>query len=736
MSNPHYYDPVELSLGPDGRIVPSSILLAKFAKLSFSLTSCVLALVPFLGAESAMVLSLIATGGFWVLYAWVWYAATHGLEKLGARVCLWGWWLMQTGVLALSEDLAITAVLSAVNLIVVAGFLMGQKPALWVGLSAILTWVGFWFVRLYEWFPRHIIEVTEEARVLALVATLAVTIGLVYTGMAHLAKVIGWARDGLNRSHESMLALEIAREAERRRARRAERLSVMASSLVELRDVDAILHEVAVSLRDALSVPLVLVLGRSGEVMSIAGLGKRDPPSVVLRERAERMVPLGGSVVLDRDLLEQLSAELGIEPGSFGLAARGSNTGFTIVALCGFECSLEPGEGGWSVQAATNIMDVTIIRHESERRFVQSQQMDALGRLSAGIAHDFNNLLTTIMGCMELVEHSVSSTDPIHRHLRRIRDAGERAESLTSKLMTFTHGAPRARQVVEIGEFVVNLVPIFRRTIEETFQLECHECEHDAWVEIVPADLERVLFNLVANARDAIGEHGRIDIGVEVRHDPASDGDSLGVVVIWIQDNGEGMDSDTRSRVFEPFFTMRKGKGATGLGLSIVASVVQAIGGDVFIDSSKDTGTCVEVHLPQTERPEADPPQPAVVVSPTGHSILVVEDDPEVRETLCEMLALLGHGVVSVATGIDALEKLHTGEQFAMVLSDVVMPGMGGFELVSAMASAGIKVPIVLISGYAPAEAVPQDDIADIPRLSKPFTLGQLQRVMASNILA
>jgi len=735
MPNPRFFDPAELSLGPDGRIVPSADLLAKFAKLSFGSTTSVLVLIPFLGAEDAMTLSLIATGVFWVLFGWVWWAATHGQEKVGAHVCLWGWWLTTMFVLSLSEDLAILSMFSAVNLIVVAGFLMGQKTALWVGLSAILAWVGFVFLRVFLWFPRHIIEITEDVRIVTLCASMVLSIGLVYTGLAHLAKVIGLARDGLNRYHDSMLALGSAREADGRRAHRAERLGVMARSLVELRDVEAILQEVTVSLRDALDVPLVLVLGRGGEVLSIAGLGKRDPPGAILQERVERMVPLGGSVVLDTDILEQISAGLAIEAGSFGLAARGPNTGLTILAISGVEGTLVAGEGDWSMRAAVYTMDVSIMRCESERRFVQSQQMDALGRLSAGIAHDFNNLLTTIMGCTELVEHSVSSSDPIHGHLRRIRDAGERAEGLTSKLMTFTHGAPRSRQVVELGDFVANLVPIFRRTIEETLQLECHEFESDAWVEIVPVDLERVLFNLVANARDAVGEHGRIDIGIEVRHGSATDGDSPGVVVIWVQDNGEGMDSETRSRMFEPFFTMRKDKGATGLGLSIVASVVQAIGGDVFIDSAKDTGTCVEVHLPQAKTPEVHTPPIAVVASSTGHSILVVEDDSEVRETLCEMLGLLGHGVVSVATGIEALEKLQTEEQFAMVLSDVVMPEMGGFELVSAMNSASIKVPIVLISGYAPGEAVLQGDAPDIPRLSKPFTLGQLQSVMARNIL-
>jgi len=186
--------------------------------------------------------------------------------------------------------------------------------------------------------------------------------------------------------------------------------------------------------------------------------------------------------------------------------------------------------------------------------------------------------------------------------------------------------------------------------------------------------------------------------------------------------------------VFEPFFTLRKGKGSVGLGLSMVSGAVEASGGEIFVDSSKGSGTCFEIHFPAKPEPEAADALP-LKPSAEGRTVLVVEDDSEVRDTLCEMLGLLGYVVVPVATGVQALEALASMENVSLVLSDIVMPEMGGFELASKMATAGINVPIVLISGYAPGESAPGDDTPDLPRLSKPFTLNELQTVMANNTL-
>ena len=385
---------------------------------------------------------------------------------------------------------------------------------------------------------------------------------------------------------------------------------------------------------------------------------------------------------------------------------------------------MAPEDAEWPIQVAANLLDSAMLRFESDRQMVQAQKMEALNRLSAGIAHDFNNLLTTILGGAELLEHKAKKEDPIQGHLRRIRDAGERAASLTSKLMTFTRGAPKAREYVELTTLMTDLMPVLRRTLEESIQIE-HSFDNEAiWVDADPIDVERVILNLVANARDAIGETGRIDVGIERRL--GAGGSPDGMVVLWVQDDGEGMDIDTRRRVFEPFFTTRKGKGATGLGLSLVYGVAQALGGDVFVDSEKGAGTCIEVHLPTIPTPQERPAEASSVKTEvSGARILVVEDDPDVRDTVSEMLCLGGFTAKSVSSGEAALAALSDEGSYRLVISDVIMPSMSGFDLARAMAEGTYDTPIVLISGYARGDGSIEEE-QSIPRITKPFSMAEL----------
>ena len=204
--------------------------------------------------------------------------------------------------------------------------------------------------------------------------------------------------------------------------------------------------------------------------------------------------------------------------------------------------------------------------------------------------------------------------------------------------------------------------------------------------------------------------------------------------MLWVQDNGEGMDLDTRTRVFEPFFTTRKGKGSTGLGLSIVYGVAQALGGDVFIDSVRGTGTCVEVHLPTLLAPSEPTNAPPPLKTPVaGTPVLVVEDDPDVRDTVCEMLRLGGYIPDAVPSGEAALERLAEKSDYCLVLSDVVMPTMSGFDLAREMRESGREVPIALISGYAKGDQTSNLDRTPLPRITKPFSLSELLNFVQAN---
>ena len=735
MSTPPGPTQFELTTDSRGHIEPSPVLLAKFSVLFIAMTIIPFLLGLVLSPPELLISSTIASAAYTSIFALSWFFARRNRALLGTYILLGGNYLGMFSLLVMTDQFAFPAAASAFSILLVAGFLLGRRDAVIVSFLAAATVLAFFWARAAGWLSFNYIVLPESTVTLNYSMTVISTCTLAYLGVDHLTSVVFAASEDKARLHESIEALKVARGTEARRAARAERLGVMARSLVELREVEGIAQEVTISLREALGATVVVAVDRRGRLLAAAGLGEREPPTALLEEHIDRLVVGETVVVLSPDVLKQCALELGMEHIPVGLAARSSHTAVTVLVFRDEHGALDRGEGGWSLQAAVNIMESTIIRHESERRFVQSQQMDALGRLSAGIAHDFNNLLTTIMGCTELVEHQMKVEDPVRGHLRRIHAAGKRAESLTSQLMSFTQEASRARETVEVGAFLSSLIPMYRRTIEESIQVEFHEPEQRAWIGLVPSELERILFNLLANARDAVGDHGRIDIGLDVRRDVAGDPSHPGTVVIWIQDNGEGMEGEVLNRVFEPFFTLRKGKGAVGLGLSIVSSAVEASGGELFVDSAEGAGTCFEVHFPSKPEPEVTH-TPPLKPSHAGRSVLVVEDDLDVRETLCEMLSLLGYGAVSVSTGAQAMEKLSSREQFSLVLSDIVMPEMGGFELAASMAAADISVPIVLISGYAPGEELPDGETSEIPRLSKPFTLGELQAVMGSNIRA
>ena len=721
----------ELSVNETGRLNASPVLVAQASKVILAATTFSLVAIPLLTPMDKWVLTAVAVLPFMLLYWIAWKLAERNRAKWGAHLFLWGTWVGQVGVLLNTAGLTHQALVSGVNLVLAAGFMMGRQAAAIAGLICTFTLVFFQLAWMVNLFPPALLMASESMSSVALLGTIMGTVGLTYIGIHYMTGAITSAREHAERAEVALASLKVAREAEVRRATRAERLSVMARSLVSLREPDAIAQEVTISLRDALDAHVVMALGRAGRMLAVAGLGDHDPPDEISHVEYDEWVPHGEVAVMQpgtiTDVVEQLNMG---EAVLHGMVARAPNTFNTLVVLCKEE--FVPNQLAWSVQVTVNLMDAAMLRMESEYRTVQAQKMDALGRLSAGIAHDFNNLLTTILGGAELIQNKADATDPIQHRLRNIRTAGERAAALTSKLMTFTRSLPRRRRIVDCTEVLGDLMPVVRRTVEENIEIEFHEMSEDVWVDADPIDLERIILNLVANARDAVGHTGRIDVGLDSRK---IDGQEQPVAVLWVQDNGEGMDMNTRSRVFEPFFTTRRGKGATGLGLSIVYGVAQALGGDVFIDSMKSKGTCVEVHMPQVSPVDrTQPSRDTPLESANGAMVLVVEDDPDVRETVCELLELGGYAALPVPSAREALRVLGEDASIRLVLSDVVMPEMGGLGLAAAMAAEGIDTPLALISGYAPGQVEQGENGSDIPRITKPFSLSELLVFVAQNV--
>jgi signal transduction histidine kinase/ActR/RegA family two-component response regulator len=731
MSRDEAQPPFDLRVDEQGGLSASPVLVARVSKLILMTAIASLVSLPLFVPREMVLVSFVSVVAFMGVYALAWRLAERNRAVLGAQVFLFGTWLAQIGVIISTSSLTHQALVSGVNLVLAAGFMLGRRAALFSGIVCTGTLVLFETASLFDVLPEPLVDASHSMSLMALFGTLVGTVGLTYLGIQYMTGAIAAAHDLAERAEEASHSLRAARETEARRATRAERMGNMAQSLVGLTAADAISQEVTIGLMNALDAQVVVAVDRSGRVLSAAGLGAVDTPLLLRMDNADPMVAPGAVSMMSKEALDGFTRQIDVgREGVVGVMACGLDASVKLVVLVNSP-GFVPAELTWSVKVAASLMDAAIVRTESERRVVQVQKMDALGRLSAGIAHDFNNLLTTILGGAELLEHAAEPSDPIQARLRNIRAAGEQAAALTTKLMTFTKTLPQQREVFNLTDAMTDLMPVLRRTLEESISIESHIADEVIWLDADRLDVERIILNLVANARDALGVSGHVDIGLERRTSPQG----APVAVAWVQDNGEGMDIGTQSRVFEPFFTTRQGKGATGLGLSVVYGVAQALGGDVFIDSTKDQGTCVEVHIPEVASvPVHRATKPAIHAPPKGTLVLVVEDDPDVRETVCELLELGGYAVDAVGSAAEALDKLSQNHRIRLVLSDVVMPDMGGVELAERMQELEEPTPLALISGYAPGRDSEDEVKRDLPRLTKPFSMQELLHFVGRNV--
>ena len=377
-------------------------------------------------------------------------------------------------------------------------------------------------------------------------------------------------------------------------------------------------------------------------------------------------------------------------------------------------------------------------RKVMEEQLRQAQKMDAVGQLAGGVAHDFNNLLTVITSYGQFLLNALPEQDPRRSDAHQITQAAARAASLTRQLLAFSRRQVLQPQILDLNEVIGDMEKLLRRVISEDISLVT---QFESGIGAVRADrsqIEQVVMNLVVNARDAMPAGGALAISTRVVHlDAAYARRHAGVnpgkhVVVSVRDTGMGMDAATQERVFEPFFTTKaKGKG-TGLGLSTVYGIVRQSGGHIDVRSAPGRGTTFDIMLPQVGAAVPAKAESGVGLGvPRGtETVLVVEDEDAVRLIVRRVLEEQGYSMIEARDGHEALRVCaQRGDDIDLVLSDVIMPGMGGRQLARALASTRPSLPVLFMSGYNDDGELgggTADAVSSV--LAKPFTAETLAR--------
>jgi signal transduction histidine kinase len=394
---------------------------------------------------------------------------------------------------------------------------------------------------------------------------------------------------------------------------------------------------------------------------------------------------------------------------------------------------------GKVVQVLSLIQDVTrAVQMENELR--QAQKMESVGRLAGGIAHDFNNLLTGILGFGRLLEGELGPKHPLRGDVLEIINAGERAARLTSRLLAFSRKHMAQPRPMDLGAAVLGMDQILRRTLGEDVELVTAVGQQLGAIEADDSQIEQIIMNLAVNARDAMPKGGTLTIAAAVANlDAEWCSHRVNVkpgpfVQLTIRDTGTGLSPEALEHIFEPFFTTKeKGKGS-GIGLSTVYAIVQQLKGHIELTSVVGQGAEFRIYFPQTsdQSPAEAARAPSDEVVGGREAILVVEDEATVRHLVLRYLESLGYRVLVAMNGHEALRlaEVHAGK-IDLVLSDVVMPVMGGPELAERLRAREPGLPILYMSGFT--EEIPgggDGHPSAGPLLLKPFTLDTLARTV------
>jgi PAS domain S-box-containing protein len=376
-----------------------------------------------------------------------------------------------------------------------------------------------------------------------------------------------------------------------------------------------------------------------------------------------------------------------------------------------------------------------------EAQLRQSQKVESIGKLAGGVAHDFNNLLTSMMGFIELAMMDLPDDARPVEYLTGALDSARRGAALTQQLLAFARKKIVRPEIVDLNEILVRMAGMIRRLVGEHIEVVLSPSAGMALVKIDVGSLEQVIMNLVVNARDAIRGPGQISLQTLAQildetycktHVDTTPGE---YVLLTVVDNGSGMTPEVRARAFEPFFTTKPTGEGTGLGLAMCDGIIKQAGGNISVDSEPQKGATFRVYLPRAASAGSaaakTPVAPSASRSPTGsETVLLVEDEETILRVARELLTSLGYRVLTAPDGVRALELVASHPQrIHLLITDVVMPRMGGFELATKLAERQPGLRVLYSSGYTESAIVEQGVLAEgINFLQKPYSPSTLAR--------
>jgi PAS domain S-box-containing protein len=400
---------------------------------------------------------------------------------------------------------------------------------------------------------------------------------------------------------------------------------------------------------------------------------------------------------------------------------------------------IEPDGTPHLIMAARDVRE----RRRLETELLAARRLESIGRLAGGVAHDFNNLLTAVIGNLTLIRERPSSAE-FGENLDEIEQSVRRGADLTRRLLAFARRQMIEPRVLKLPPQVTEMERLLRRLIGERIKLEVH-LPLDLWaVRVDPLALEQMIVNLAVNARDAMPEGGTLRINATNLTIGTAGHTALGIaagdwVRLNVEDTGVGIAEDVIPHIFEPFFTT-KGDSGTGLGLATVHGAVSQAGGHARVESAPGRGTTFSIYLPRivtaTPTPVGTPAEPALPRAKAGETILLIEDEASVRDVTAKLLAKLGYEVITAVDGRDGVNRAAAHEaELHLVLTDLMMPELGGVEAAQEIRRKRPEIPVLFISGYSEQAVTWRDDMKATGRLlSKPFSVDELARAIRQAI--